>query len=206
MIQKKFDKQTILNMDQRERIHFVNSLSGYKSANLIGSISQDGITNLSIVSSVVHLGADPALIAFVNRPHTVQRDTLENIYSSKAYTINHVSSNFFEDAHHTSARYPADISEFDQTQLSEMYTSFKAPYVAQSKIKMGVEFKEKIDITLNGTVFIIGEITEIIVENELILDDGKIDIEQAQSVCVSGLDEYHTTQSLGRLAYAKPKI
>lgn len=200
------DKQTILQMDSRERIHFVNSLSGYKSANLIGSINQNGITNLSIVSSVVHLGADPALIAFVNRPHTVERHTLDNIYNSKTYTINQVCSHFFEDAHHTSARYPADISEFDQTELSQMYTSFKAPYVAQSKIKMGVEFREKIDITLNGTVFIIGEIVEIIIEDELILNDGKIDLERAQSVCVSGLDEYHTTQSLGRLAYAKPKI
>jgi len=200
------DKQTILQMDSRERIHFVNSLSGYKSANLIGSINQNGITNLSIVSSVVHLGADPALIAFVNRPHTVERHTLDNIYNSKTYTINQVGSHFFEDAHHTSARYPADISEFDQTELSQMYTSFKAPYVAQSKIKMGVEFRERIDITLNGTVFIIGEIVEIIIEDELILNDGKIDLERAQSVCVSGLDEYHTTQSLGRLAYAKPKI
>lgn len=205
MAYTQFDKQSISNMDQRERIHMINSLSGYKSANLIGSINQKGITNLSIISSVVHLGADPTLIAFVSRPHVTERNTLENIYDSKVYTINHVGSDFFEDAHHTSARYPADISEFDKTSLCEMYTSLKAPYVAQSKIKMGVEFREQIDIKLNGTVFIIGEVTEIIIENGLILDDGKINLEKAQSVAVSGLDEYHITQSLGRLAYAKPK-
>ena len=117
-----------------------------------------------------------------------------------------MSSDFFEQAHHTSARYPADISEFDKTGLSEFYTEHKAPYVQQSKIKMGVEFKQKIDIELNGTVLIIGEIVEIMIEEKFILQDGKIDLEQAKTVAVSGLDEYHSTHSLDRLDYAKPKI
>jgi len=192
-------------MEKRQRVHFINSLSGYKSANLIGTIDQDGITNLSIVSSVVHLGADPALIAFVNRPHSVARNTLDNIYSNGCYTINHVNADIFEQAHHTSARYPADISEFDQTGLSEQYTQLKAPYVAQSVVKMGVEFKEKIDIKLNNTVLVIGEIVEVLVDDSIILEDGKLDLSHAQSVAVSGLDEYHTASSIGRLAYAKPK-
>lgn len=191
-------------MEKRKRVHFINSLSGYKSANLIGTIDQHGVTNLSIVSSVVHLGADPALIAFVSRPQSVERNTLGNIETSGCYTINHVHHDFIDDAHHTSARYPGAISEFNQTQLSEMYSDFKAPYVAQSNIKMGVEFKQKIDIELNGTVFVIGEIVEIIVEDNLISSDGKIDLDLAQSVAVSGLDEYHTGNSIARLAYAKP--
>jgi len=192
-------------MEKRYRVHFINSLSGYKSANLIGTIDRQGVSNLSIVSSVIHLGADPALIAFINRPHSVERNTLDNIFTSEVYTVNHVSGAFFEDAHHTSARYPAEVSEFDQTELEEFYTDLKAPYVAQSRIKLGVEFREKIDIELNGTVMVIGEIVEVLVDSELVHDDGKIDIVQANSVAVTGLDEYHTASSLGRLAYAKPK-
>lgn len=192
-------------MDKRYRVHFINSLSGYKSANLVGSIDANGVTNLAILSSVVHLGADPALIAFINRPHSVERNTLDNIVSTKVYTINHVAESFFEQAHHTSARYPADISEFDKTGLNPIYTEFKAPYVEQSRIKLGLEFREKIDIDLNGTVMIIGEVVEVLIDQELIQEDGKIDIVSAQSVAVTGLDEYHTATSLGRLAYAKPK-
>ena len=70
---------------------------------------------------------------------------------------------------------------------------------------MGVEFRQKIDIELNGTVMIIGEIVEVLLEPELIANDGKIDVVAAQTVAVSGLDEYHTATSLGRLAYAKPR-
>lgn len=192
-------------MNQRQRAHFINSLSGFKSANLIGTQNEQGQTNLSIVSSVIHLGADPAYIAFINRPHTVQRDTLENIYETNVYTINHVNSSIYKDAHHTSARYPSHISEFDQTSLIPIYSDFRAPYVQQSHIKMGVEFREKKDIELNGTVLIIGEIVEVLIDSSFIQDDGKIDIVAAQTVSVSGLDEYHTASSLGRLEYAKPR-
>ena len=192
-------------MNQRQRVHFINSLSGFKSANLIGTQNEQGQTNLSIVSSVIHLGADPAYIAFINRPHTVQRDTLENIYETKVYTINHVNSSIYKDAHHTSARYPSHISEFDQTSLSPIYSDFRAPYVEQSHIKMGVEFREKKDIELNGTVLVIGEIVEVLIDSSFIQEDGKIDIVAAQTVSVSGLDEYHTASSLGRLEYAKPR-
>jgi flavin reductase (DIM6/NTAB) family NADH-FMN oxidoreductase RutF len=201
---KLFNAKQLGDMEQRQRVHFINSLSGYKSANVIATQNDAGMTNACIVSSVIHLGADPALIAFINRPHTAERNTLDNIYQTGAYTINHVSAAIFEDAHHTSARYPAEISEFDQTSLSEYYTQFQAPYVQQSRIKMGVRFRQKIDIELNGTVMIIGEIVEVLVEPELIADDGKIDVVAAQTVAVSGLDEYHTAISLGRLAYAKP--
>ena len=192
-------------MDKRHRVHFINSLSGYKSANIVGTIDDKGNSNACIVSSVIHLGADPALIAFINRPHSVERHTLENIYDSGVYTINHVGHDFVEDAHNTSARYPSGVSEFDKTSLTEQYTELAAPYVKQSNVKMGVEFRQKIDIELNGTVLIIGEIVEVIVDENLIQADGKLDIVKARSVAVTGLDEYHLANSLGRLAYAKPK-
>lgn len=206
MSEKHYFQEDILAMEKRYRTHFINSLSGYKSANLIGTIDHKSNTNLNIVSSVVHLGANPALIGFVNRPHSVERNTLDNIYNNGCYTINHVAIDSFEDAHHTSARYPSNISEFDMTAFTEQYSSIKAPYVKQSSIKIGLEFKQKIDIELNGTVFIIGEIIEVILDEEIVGYDGKLNLVSAQSTCVSGLDEYHQTTSLGRLAYAKPKI
>lgn len=192
-------------MDKRYRTNFINSLSGYKSANLIATLSPEGISNLAIFSSVVHLGADPALVGFINRPHTVERQTLENIYATGTYTINHVEQNFYQQAHHTAARYAAGVSEFQMTGLTEQYTEFDAPYVAESKIKFAVKFVEKLDININKTVLVIGEIVEVLCDAIHIGEDGKIDINEAQSVAVSALDEYHTGNLLARLPYAKPK-
>ena len=57
----KIESREIIEMESRYRAHFINSLSGFKSANLVATVDKKGLENLSIVSSCFHLGADPAL-------------------------------------------------------------------------------------------------------------------------------------------------
>ena len=57
----------------------INSITGYKSANMIGSRSNSGNENLAIFSSVTHLGSNPPLfLSFTLRPNTVPRHTYKN--------------------------------------------------------------------------------------------------------------------------------
>ena len=108
-----YTESEIKNLDRITRLKLINSISGIKSANLIGTISENGNTNLAIFSSVVHLGSDPALIGFVMRPNKdVKRDTLNNILVTKHFTINHVNTNFLENAHYTSLNFTQDQSRF----------------------------------------------------------------------------------------------
>ena len=66
----------LVEMNRIERLNLINSLSGIKPANLIGTINEDGTENLAIFSSVVHLGSNPALFGFVLRPRgEVRRHT-----------------------------------------------------------------------------------------------------------------------------------
>ena len=51
----------------RKRARTINSLSGFKSANVIGTADAQGVHNLSVVSSVVHLGSSPAQMGVVLR-------------------------------------------------------------------------------------------------------------------------------------------
>ncbi|TQF67497.1 flavin reductase family protein [Pseudoalteromonas luteoviolacea] len=190
---------------ERYRAHFVNSLSGYKSANLIGTRSLQGDENLSIVSSVFHLGANPPLLGVIFRPHSVRRDTLENIIETESYTINHVNSLIWKEAHQTSARYEEHQSEFKETGLEPYYhDDFDAPFVAQSQVKIGLKLREYQTIELNKTVLVIGEIVHVEVPSGAVNEDGYINIERLDTVAVSGLDCYHTTHKLARLEYAKP--
>lgn len=197
-------KEKLNELDQRYRAHLVNSLSGFKSANLIGTINQAGQTNLSIVSSVFHIGANPPLVGTIFRPHSVPRHTLENILETKHYTINQVTEEIYQQAHQTSARYNRDLSEFNQTNLEEEYINdFKAPFVKSSLLKYSLELKEHQLLKINNTELIIGEIRDIIVESSAVRADGYIDIESLSTVAISGLDSYHNTQRLSRLSYAK---
>jgi flavin reductase (DIM6/NTAB) family NADH-FMN oxidoreductase RutF len=201
----KITNENILAFEKSFRTNFVNSLSGFKSANLIGTISSEGRTNLAIFSSVIHVGANPPLMGFLMRPVKVERNTYSNLKEIGDFTINHINKEIYKQAHQTSARYEKDISEFDEVSLTPEYTdTIKAPYVKESKIKIGLRFLEEQEIKSNGTIFIVGEVQEIILQDEVVLADGFLDIEKAGTIAISGLDSYHETKRIARLSYAKP--
>ncbi|WP_237068096.1 flavin reductase family protein [Microbulbifer guangxiensis] len=193
------------DLEQRYRVNLVNSLSGFKSANLIGTIDPAGVTNLAIVSSVVHLGASPPLIAFINRPDTVERHTLDNLAATGWFTVNQVNVDCWQQAHQTSARYPRAVSEFEPTGLTaEFSETCPAPYVAESRLRYACQVVEEQRLAVNGTVMVIGRIAELQIAGGAVGRDGYVDIEALGTVAVSGLDSYHRTRRLGRLSYAKP--
>jgi flavin reductase (DIM6/NTAB) family NADH-FMN oxidoreductase RutF len=200
-------KEKILKFEKLYRAAFVNSISGFKSASLIGTISSEGKTNLAIFSSVIHVGANPPLMGFLMRPVSVERHTYNNIKETGYFTINHINKEIFKQAHQTSASYEKDISEFGACGLTpECTETNKAPYVKESKIKIGLKFVEENEVKFNGTIFIIGEIQEIVLPDDAILSDGYLDIEKAGTIAISGLDNYHETKRIARLSYAKPGI
>lgn len=204
---ERFSQEALKQMPDRYRAKFVNSLSGYKSVNLIGTQNAKGETNLAIFSSVVHLGANPALVGFIMRPDNNERDTLNNIITNSHYTINQVNAAFYRAAHQSSARYESSVSEFTATGLSPQYIeAINAPFVEQSHLKYGLTLKEILPIKLNNTQLIIGEINFVICAKNALQDDGYIDIESLNTVSVSGLDSYHRTSRLTRLSYAKPGV
>ena len=202
---KQFDFDGLMALEQRYRAAFINSLGGFKSVVLLGTKNNDGQTNLAIFNSLFHIGANPPLCGLIVRPDSVERHTFENIMQTGFYTVNHIKPEFYENAHQTSARYPREVSEFDATQLSAEYKgNFFAPFVVQSAVQMGLSLQQKIDLTINGTILLIGKIEFVSVPENCVQPDGFVDLETAQTVTCSGLDSYHTTQKLARLSYAKP--
>jgi flavin reductase (DIM6/NTAB) family NADH-FMN oxidoreductase RutF len=200
-------KENILEFEKLYRTNFVNSLSGFKSANLIGTVSMDGKTNLAIFNSVIHVGANPPALGFLMRPVSVERHTYSNIKETGYYTINQIHKDIFRQAHKTSASYNKTISEFDASGLTAEFSEIiKAPYVKESKIKIGLKFVEEQKIKFNGTIFIVGEIVEVIFPDEAVSKDGYVDIEKAGTIAISGLDGYHETKRTARLSYAKPGV
>jgi flavin reductase (DIM6/NTAB) family NADH-FMN oxidoreductase RutF len=155
----------IAAMEDRYRALFVNALSGFKAANLVGTRSHSGHENLAIFTSVTHVGANPPLLGLISRPNSVTRNTLANIAETDVYTINHVSTDLIAPAHQTSARYDSEVSEFEAVGLTPRYSSrLTAHYVAESRLCIGLEHRQTIDIPLNGTHLVIGEIVEVELE------------------------------------------
>jgi flavin reductase (DIM6/NTAB) family NADH-FMN oxidoreductase RutF len=190
---KTFNKEELAGMDRSMRINLFNSITGIKPANLVGTISAAGQTNLAIFSSVFHMGSDPALIGMILRPHReVRRDSYENMKETGQYTINHVPLHSIESAHKTSSRFEKEISEFLECGFTEDYIEgFKAPFVKESRIRFGLSLVEEIPVKHNQTTILIGQIENIVIEAALLDETGRLDLEEAQTAGVSGLDSYY---------------
>ncbi|MFD1256618.1 flavin reductase family protein [Mucilaginibacter terrae] len=105
--------EDIRELEKNYRTNLINSLTGYRALNLLGTTGNNGITNLCIISSVFHLGANPPLVGMVIRPEREHNDTLNNIRATGQYSLNNVLPEWYMQAHQTSASYPSGVSEFD---------------------------------------------------------------------------------------------
>ncbi len=203
---KFFDAKNISELHKIYKINLINSCSGFKSANLLGSISKEGITNVAIFSSVTHLGSNPPTLGFILRPTTVPRDTYKNIKETGIFTINHIWEDIIDDAHHTSAKYDSAISEFEMTNLEpEFKGNFTAPFLKNAPVQMSMKFMEEIYVASNDVILIVAQIQELYVKDELLQEDGLINLSLGNIVAINGLDTYAIPKFKKQLPYQRPK-
>jgi flavin reductase (DIM6/NTAB) family NADH-FMN oxidoreductase RutF len=198
------DKADFQTLSKVPRLNLINSCMGYKSANLIGSISTDGKYNLAVFSSITHLGSDPALLGFILRPTTVPRHTYSNIKETNYFSVNAISDSFIEKAHQTSANYEQGVNEFEVTGI-EMETKIDSsvPFVKSSPVQLLCKYVNEYLIEENGTIHIIASIEKIFIQEELLEEDYWIRLDRGNIVAINGLDGYAKTELIERLPYAR---
>jgi flavin reductase (DIM6/NTAB) family NADH-FMN oxidoreductase RutF len=203
---KYFDIKYIDSLDKIFRINLINSCSGFKSANLLGTISTEGTTNVAVFSSVTHLGSNPPTLGFILRPTTVPRNTYKNIRDTGVFSINHIFEDIIEDAHHSSAKYPDDVSEFDVTDLeAEFKAGCTIPFVKNSPVQMEMKYVEEVYIKSNDVIMVVAQIEKLYVNEKLIQKDGFIDLSSGKVVAINGLDGYAVPALKERFGYQRPK-
>ncbi len=201
---ERFSLDRIMDMEQRYRATLLNIVSGFKAANLIATRNAEGLTNVAIFNSVVHIGANPPYLGFILRPLEAARHTYDNIQATGQFTINLVSTEMIKVAHQTSAKYPEGVSEFEACGLTPQYTTqHKAPYVMESPLKLGLHFEEEHLIKANDTRLIVGKVVEMLLPPVLIQEDGFLDLQKLSGVSVAGLDAYYTPVFTKRMPYAR---
>lgn len=200
-----FSLEHIQGWDRFYRANFINSLSGFKPVSLISTINTDTKPNLAVFSNIVHIGADPALIGFINRPREAAPHTIGNIEKNGLYTINHIHHSFVDAAHQTSAKYHEDVSEFEMVGLHPEYkTDFPVPFVLESQVQYALELSEIISIKQNKTFLVIGQVKHVFVDKKVISSDGLINLSTVDSVVSLGIDAYYKASPFVRFQYAKP--
>jgi flavin reductase (DIM6/NTAB) family NADH-FMN oxidoreductase RutF len=147
------------------------------------------------------------LLGIVFRPVSdVPRNTYENIKETGQFTVNHIHLDIIEQAHHTSAKYDKRISEFDITELEEEYkNNWHAPFVKGAPIQMALTYCEEYKIKANNTIQLIAEIKDLYIIDDILEQDGFINLSKANVVAINGLDGYALPSLKQRIDYQRPK-
>lgn len=205
LLMKTYTTSDIQDLDKISRLNLINSCTGYKSANLIATQSIEGNLNVAVFSSITHLGSDPAMLGFILRPTTVPRDTYKNIRETGYFTVNHITENMIQAAHHSSASYDEGVSEFDKSGLApEFLEPISTPFVKGSPVRLLCKYLNEYPIHENGTIHIIASIEKIICDEEVVEKDHWLRLDKGNVVAINGLDGYALPKLLDRFEYARP--
>ena len=193
------DEIKISDLDRVERLKIINSIAGIRSVNLIATKSKQGISNLSVFSSVTHLGSNPPLMGFISRPNEeVRRDTISNLSEYPFFTINSVEKETINNAHLTSGKYDSNVSEFEKCGFKESYIGdFSIPFVLSSRVKIGLELVELINIKANNTILVVGKI------KILQLPKDYMQKSKDKHIGVVGLNTYYSIDRIGEFDYVR---
>ena len=63
---------------------------------------------------------------------------------------------------------------------------------------------EEQHIKVNGTILMIGEIQEVILEENYLNESNIIQLQQTEAIGVNGLETYYKLEKIAELPYAKP--
>jgi flavin reductase (DIM6/NTAB) family NADH-FMN oxidoreductase RutF len=198
-----FDSTQIESIPKRERAHLINNLCGLRSANLIGT-SDGSEDNLAIFNSVIHLGSNPPLLGIVFRPLTVERHTYNNIKETKYFSINQITRTMTANAHHTSAKFEYQQSEFEFCGIKSLHRKgCVVPYVKESNIQILCTYSRE-HMLENDCILLTATIERFWVNSDSINKSHWLNHEKATSTAIGGLDAYYQVSLIDRYNYAQP--
>jgi flavin reductase (DIM6/NTAB) family NADH-FMN oxidoreductase RutF len=153
----------------------------------ISTVSESGIYNLAPFSFFNAVGEDPPHVMFSTvRTGDKNKDTLNNVLATKQFVVNMVTEDLVEKMNTTSQAIPANESEFDLAGLTPIPSvKIKAPRVKECLVTIECEMVHHYfleDHKNGGACIIIGRVVLFHVEDSVLLDGSKINMENYKPV------------------------
>ena len=153
----------------------------------ISSISEDGINNLAPFSYFNMLGDDPPHVMFsTRRDNNKNKDTLNNVLTTKQFVVNMVTEDIVEQMNTTSQSIAADESEFELAGLTPIPSIIVKPMrVEESKINFECELVHHYfleDQQEGGACVLIGKIVMMHFDDTILMENYKINLETYKPV------------------------
>lgn len=171
---------------------FMNIIFGYCSCYLLGMLSYKKVFNLGLFNSIIYVGVMFFYLGFIMCLLIVFWQIYYNIKVQGYFIFNQVIEEMMYQVYQVFVKYELDYFEFEVVGLKIQYIDiYFVFYVVESLIKLGFELVEEYYIKVNGFIFVIGKVVEVVIDEVLIVEDGYILLEKVGIFSVVGLDSYY---------------
>jgi len=169
----------------------------------LSTMSADGIPNLAPFSQFTNLTFDPpyVLVAINQNEQGLRKDTTVNIEATGEFVYNMATYDLREQLNLTAASFPPEVDEFEEAGLAKADSILVKLYrVAESPIQFECEYVQTVRLPGNGLVgtsdLIIGRVVGVHIKDEVIMADGKIDMEKIRPLARMGYSDYTVVESV----------
>jgi flavin reductase (DIM6/NTAB) family NADH-FMN oxidoreductase RutF len=173
--------------DQRDIYKLLTGIVIPRPIGWISSLSADGIPNLAPFSFFNAVGDDPPHVMFSASAHgKANKDTLTNVLTTKEFVVNMVTEELAERMNMTAHPVPSHESEFEFAGVTPIASlKVKPSRVKESPITMECELVHHYTLENNkhgGSTIIIGRVLMFHIEDSIMLDDMKINLDNYQPI------------------------
>jgi flavin reductase (DIM6/NTAB) family NADH-FMN oxidoreductase RutF len=140
----------------------------------VSTRGRDGVSNVAPFSYFTAISDTPPYVGVsIGDRAGDPKDTLRNIRDTGEFVINIVNEPMMDAMIRTSGNWPANVSEFGVTGLTEKpSTRVQAPGVAESPVQLECRFVQ--EMALGSSFFVVGEVVFAQVRDE-VLTNGIVD-------------------------------
>ena len=153
----------------------------------VSSISEDGINNLAPFSYFNLLGDDPPHVMFsTRRDNNKNKDTLNNVLTTKQFVVNLVTEDVVEAMNASSASVAPEVDEFEMVGVTPIPSEkIKPMRVKESKVQLECVLVHHYFLEEHqqgGACVLIGRVLIIHIDDNILLDNYKINLETYKPV------------------------
>jgi flavin reductase (DIM6/NTAB) family NADH-FMN oxidoreductase RutF len=153
----------------------------------VATIDENGIDNLAPFSFFNVVSEDPPHIMFSTvRTGNKNKDTLNNILANQQFVVNLVTEDVVEQMNTTSQSVAADVNEFELAKVTPIESIYIKPKrVKESFVQFECEMVHHYFIEKHqngGACIIIGKIITMHIDDSILMENHKIDLEKYKPV------------------------
>jgi flavin reductase (DIM6/NTAB) family NADH-FMN oxidoreductase RutF len=167
-------------MDPQDVYKIMAALIVPRPIGFTSTLGPDGVHNLAPFSFFMMITSSPPHVALsIGAKDGQEKDTLRNIRAEGEYVINTVNRAIGQQMAHTAVDFEPDISEFQVSGLTAVPSDVvKAPRVLEAPASFECELRNILPVggPPYGAHLVLGEIVRIHVQDDLLLENNRIDM------------------------------